>query len=236
MGESEKSIPEEAIEAIARTFFKETVHYGFRQVDYLRFVNQVLDMSMKNGQTGGPTEREHAEYKSPVPLQMPLCGEGIIIRGIDASRDRATYDKWMKDEDGRYFLLSRTMSKAMDINQLIASDENVFGMITLSDSTPVGMMAFLDYDRMQKKAELRKLIGEVQQRGKGLAKKATELWIRYGVSTMGLKKIFLSTLEANVRNIRLNEELGFKVEGILRNECLVDGEYRDILRMALFQD
>ena len=236
MGESEKTIPEETIEAIARTFFKETVHYGFRQVDYLRFVNQVLDMSMKNGQAGLPAERTHADYTSPAAMTMPLCGEGVMIRPFDPSGDRATYDRWIKDENGRYFLLSRTMSKTMDIDHLIASDENIFGVITLTDSTPIGMMAFLDYDRVQKKAELRKLIGEVQQRGKGLAKKATELWIRYGVSTLGLKKIFLSTLEANVRNIRLNEDLGFKVEGILRNECLVDGEYRDILRMALLQE
>ena len=161
MGESEKSIPEETIEAIARSFFKETVHYGFRQVDYLRFVNQVLDMSMKNGQTGLPAVSTHADYTSAVEMKMPLSGEGIMIRPFDPSGDRATYDRWIRDENGRYFLLSRTMSKTMDIDHLIASDENIFGVITLTDSTPIGMMAFLDYDRVQKKAELRKLIGEV---------------------------------------------------------------------------
>jgi hypothetical protein len=54
-----------------------------------------------------------------------------------------------------------------------------------------------------------------------------------GIAGLGLKKIYLNTLETDVRNIRLNEELGFKVEGILRNECFFDGEYHDILRMAL---
>ena len=43
----------------------------------------------------------------------------------------------------------------------------------------------------------------------------------------------LSTLETDLRNVQLNEQLGFKVEGILRNECWFDGAYHDILRMAL---
>ena len=37
----------------------------------------------------------------------------------------------------------------------------------------------------------------------------------------------------NIGNIKLNEELGFQVEGILRNEVYFDDQYHDILRMGM---
>ncbi len=236
MSDNEKSIPEETIEAIARGFFKETSSYGFRQVDYLKFVNQILDMSMKNGQKKSPEKQENALGSNPAPAGFPLDGERIIIREFSDKGDRELFAKWICDENGRYFLLSRTTAQTVDVEQLIHSDQNILGLVALTDGTPIGMMAYLDFDRQQKKAELRKLIGEPLFRGKGFAKEATILWIRYGLGNLGLKKIYLNTLDTNFRNIRLNEELGFKVEGILRNECFFDAQYHDILRMALIKD
>ena len=61
MNASETSIPKATIEAVARNLFKQTHLYGFRQVDYLRFVNLLLDMTMKNGnnqQRAGKTRKD----------------------------------------------------------------------------------------------------------------------------------------------------------------------------------
>ncbi len=101
---------------------------------------------------------------------------------------------------------------------------------------PIGCVAFLDYDQTQQKAELRKLIGEPDMRGRGYGKRATRLWINYGLQELGLQKIYLNTLSNNIRNIRINEELGFSVEGILRNEVYIEGKYQDIIRMGLCID
>lgn len=105
-----------------------------------------------------------------------------------------------------------------------------------SDATPIDMMAFLDHDKWQRKADVRKLIGDVHHRGRGFVEKVTQLWIRYGISSLALQKICLKTLDMNFRNIRLNEEFTIKVEGILRKEHYFDFEYNDILRMALLSE
>ena len=94
-------------------------------------------------------------------------------------------------------------------------------------------MAFLDYDPTQRKAELRKLIGPPALRGMGYAKEASKVWIAYGLYTRKLRKIYVNTLNTNMRNIRLNEELGFKIEGVLRNEVHIRGEFYVVLRMGL---
>jgi RimJ/RimL family protein N-acetyltransferase len=169
-------------------------------------------------------------------LELPLHGEGITVRAFNADDDLPLFDKWLSELSGRYFLLSRLTTERQDIREVAASESSLLGIITLPDSTPIGSVAFLDHDLVHRKAELRKMIGDPEHRRKGFATKASALWIRYGIQTLGLKKVYVNTLNTNVGNIRLNEELGFKVEGILRNEVFIDGEHRDVLRMSLWSD
>jgi len=236
MNLSAQSIPEVTIEAVARSIFKETFHYGFKQVDYLRFVNLLLDMSMKNENVEKEAVDSSVKVQYGERLELPLDAGRVNIRAFNEQDDVELLKRWVADKDGRHFLLSRITAKQSNIDELIKSAHNIIGVITLKDQTPIGLLAFLDHDEIQRKAELRKLIGESEFRGKGYAKEATELWIQYGISFLNLKKIYLNTLDTNIRNIRLNEELGFKVEGILRNECYFDGVYHDILKMGLLID
>ena len=69
-----------------------------------------------------------------------------------------------------------------------------------------------------------------------MAEEATRLWIRYGVNVLKLEKIYVSTLQTQISNIKLNESIGFRVEGLLRNEVLIDGTRHDVLRMGLCVD
>jgi RimJ/RimL family protein N-acetyltransferase len=227
------TIPESSIEAIAREFFRDSRTYGFTQVDYLRFVNHLLDLSVANGASRAKLHERSVDYHVSPPPALPLVGERVHLRAFDASRDRAEVERWLDDPEGKYFLLSRTTAARVSLDATANGDHTVLGVITLPGGEAVGLLAFLNLDRRQGKAELRKMIGNPAYRGKGLAREATYLWIQYGVSTLGLRKIYLDTLDNNLRNIALNEKLGFKVEGLLRGECLIDGERRDILRMAI---
>jgi RimJ/RimL family protein N-acetyltransferase len=235
-GRARHPIPEAAIEAIARSLFKEGEQYGFLQTDYLRLVNHLLDLSGRDGVRDRQPDMAMESPHLTVPPRMPLDGKGMWIREFDPATDREWFARWLEDEHGKYFLLSSITAKTLDIDQLLRSDQNILGVIMLPDATPIGMMAFLDVDRRQQKAELRKLIGEPRYRGRGFARQATTLWIHYGLQGLGLKKIYLNTLQTNIRNIRLNEALGFRVEGILRKEFYIDGEHHDVLRMALLKE
>ena len=166
-------------------------------------------------------------------IRLPLFGDDIKIRKLKLPEDSALFDIWLNDQFGRHFLMPGHTPANTDFDEIVKNKCNIIGIITLNDSTPIGAVAFLNYDSTQKKAELRKLIGEPSMRGKGFAKEATILWIRYGVSSLGIKKIYLNTLNTHIRNIKLNEDLGFSVEGILRNEAFFDGKYHDLLRMSL---
>lgn len=50
----------------------------------------------------------------------------------------------------------------------------------------------------------------------------------------GLKKVYLTVNAKNTKAIALYKKAGFEVEGTLRNEMFLKGEYLDLYRMALF--
>jgi RimJ/RimL family protein N-acetyltransferase len=236
-------IPQNTLEILARNFFREASSYGFRQIDYLRFVNVLLGVSIEAEaqanrlEAGGfwecGTEADATDQDSQ-GRTLPISSERITIRAFEPKKDLRMLEVWLADEWGRHFLLSRSTARVMNCERLLTSPDHHVGIITLRDGLPVGAIAYLNHDREQHKAELRKLIGVASMRGFGLGKEASRLWIRYGAIGLRLKKIYLDTLETNLHNIRINEDLGFKVEGILRNEILLDGQYRDVLRMGLW--
>ncbi len=233
----EKLMNDLSIEVISKSIIKEAREIGFQRGDYIKLANLILDSAIKEetGTNNGAINLEKI-YDLTTKYKLPLKGEHVKVRPFNKKKDSKILIRWLDDEVGRYFILTRATSRVYDVERLIEKENHILGIITLHDDTPIGLLAFLDYDSEQNKAELRKLIGEPDFRGRGYGKEATQLWIQYGLTNLKLNKIYLNTLQTNVRNIRLNEELGFRVEGILRNECLIDGTHNDVLRMGLFNN
>jgi len=233
MGQSK--IPDTTIDTLSRNFFKESLQYGFRYEDYLKFVNTLLEYAIesKSGNAPEVINSTNGIFNSISNWALPLKTKNLIIREFHNDEDKDILLEWMKDKFGRHFLLSMTSASSHTIENLISLEKNILGVITLEDGKPIGTVAFLNHDIENQKAELRKLIGDPTFRGKGYGKEATKYWIKYGFEKLNLKKIYLNTTDTNFHNIRINEELGFKVEGILRDEILFDGTPHDVLRMGL---
>ena len=220
------------IETVTKTIVSETAKWGFKPADYIILINALMDLSLGKSIEKLPVSGVDIKSKKQI-INLPMKGEQINIRLFDREGDYTMVQRWLNDVAGRWFLLSRSYTRDITLSQLIEDDRNILGIITLPDSKPIGLMGFLDLDNVRGKAEMRKLIGEKEYREKGFAKEATQLWINYGINKLNLKKIYVNTIENNIRNITINKELGFQIEGILRKECLVDNKYYDLLRMAL---
>lgn len=227
-------ITDETIKAIASSFLKQAKQYGFSLNDYLKFVNVLLDEALKSP-TSKRTENKIITYNNSVNLKLPLKTERLIIREM-LKKDIPIVKKWLEDEEGKSFLLSRSSGRTDSIEELFEDEFNTFGIITLPDNDPIGIIAYLNVDEMQKKAELRKMIGVPEQRGKGYGNEASKIWIEYGLYSLGLDKIYVTTLNTNIKNIRINEMLGFRVEGLMQNEIKIDNEYHDLLKMNLLKE
>lgn len=134
-------------------------------------------------------------------------------------------------------------SKGLTIDQhlrwydrYINDDSRIEFVITKKeDNKRVGTIGLSHIDNINQKAEYGILIGEEEELGKGYAKESTIAIINYGFNELNLKKIYLNVFKDNMKAISLYEKIGFIEEGIFNKEIFKNGEFKDIVRMAIFR-
>lgn len=99
----------------------------------------------------------------------------------------------------------------------------------------VGLVELVEINHIHRRAEFQIIIDPAHQ-GKGYATIATRLAMDYAFTVLNLYKLSLIVDCENFRAIQVYKKVGFKEEGLLRHEFFVSGEYRDVLRMAIFQN
>ncbi len=97
-----------------------------------------------------------------------------------------------------------------------------------------GLVELVEIDYVHRRAEFQIIVAPDYQ-GKGLASAATKLALDYGFSVLNLYKLYLLVDKENHKAIHIYSKLGFNIEGELKHEFFVQGQYRDAVRMCLFQ-
>lgn len=217
-------------DTILQHVVQELKQYKLSPKDYINIANQLLDVAINKPVQDQITPPAVISDKN---IKLPIQFEDIVIREFDYNKDSVILNEWTQNNYGKEFLLSRIDDKENTVEDLLNDKLNLFGIIESVDKIPMGILGFLNIDKLNKKAELRKLIGNNDFRGKGYGKKATKVWISYGINTLKLRKIYIYTYDTNLRNIRINREVGFNLEGIFKAENISNGELQDIIRMAL---
>ncbi|QKJ88310.1 Diamine N-acetyltransferase [Paramixta manurensis] len=98
----------------------------------------------------------------------------------------------------------------------------------------VGLVELVEINHVHRRAEFQIIIAPAHQ-GKGLAGKAVKLAMDYGFSVLNLYKLYLIVDQENEKAIHIYTKLGFEIEGVLKHEFFINGEYRNTIRMCIFQ-
>jgi RimJ/RimL family protein N-acetyltransferase len=102
------------------------------------------------------------------------------------------------------------------------------------DSKPIGFMGLSNISKSNRNADLFIAIGEDDYRGKGIGNIAIKWLIDYGFKKLKLHKINLGVIKDNRHAIKVYRELGFIIEGKMKDEVFYKGKYHDFLSMAIF--
>ncbi len=112
--------------------------------------------------------------------------------------------------------------------------ERRFIIETKENTEEIGLVELVEIDHIHRRAEFQIIIAPNQQ-GKGYAKVATKLAMDYAFLTLNLNKLYLLVDESNEKAIHIYERQGFTREGVLKQEFFMDGQYRNAIRMCIFQ-
>ncbi len=115
-------------------------------------------------------------------------------------------------------------------------DDTRYDAVIEADGIPVGTVGLLSIDRKNHKAEFYLAMGETAYKGKGVAKEASKLMLKYGFETLGLNRIYFSTEIGNIVTQKMLERVGFVREGLLRKDIVSHGKFVDCVAYGILRE
>ena len=170
-----------------------------------------------------------------------IRGERLYLRSIERD-DLQRCHAWMNDEDLRGTLAQRyPMSLAREADWVERAtrgqdtSELSLAICLVQADRHIGNCGFVQIDRDNATATLGIVIGEMDCRGQGFGEEAVRTLCRFGFEEMGLHKIRLDVYADNPA-VKTYERVGFRKEGLLRQEAFRKGRHIDVIRMGLLRE
>jgi UDP-4-amino-4,6-dideoxy-N-acetyl-beta-L-altrosamine N-acetyltransferase len=168
-----------------------------------------------------------------------LIGDKVYLRPLERA-DAPLFVRWMNDPEIQRTTLRARPLNLQDEEEFIdrarANPNDVCFLIAARDDDhPVGGTALHNIDWRNRHACFGITIGNPADWNKGYGTEATRLIVDHAFATLNLNRVWLYVLEYNERGIHVYEKLGFKKEGLLRQEHYRQGRYWDTWLMALLR-
>jgi RimJ/RimL family protein N-acetyltransferase len=170
-----------------------------------------------------------------------IRGERLYLRSVERD-DLGRCHAWMNDPGLRATLAQRypmSLAREADWVERVTrgqdTSEMTFAICLVQGDRHIGNCDLTSIDRDNGTATVGILIGEADCRGQGLGEEAVRTLCRFGFDEMRLHKIRLDVYQGNPA-IRTYERVGFRLEGVLREEIFRRGGRVDVLRMGLLRD
>lgn len=228
---------EQMLKLVAKGFYKELINYGVKEPEILAVAGHLLDNVVLKSPPESKRDKAYDQLftvrdvvdcwaseqrlglheVSLVPLQLEQVPQ--ITAWLEVPRVRNSF-------------FPRFPDSVEALTRYFQAPEREYFSICHQDQF-VGIIGADYVDPVSSKLEMRKLVGDSAMRGKGIGKRATFLFLYHVFVIRRLFKVYLHTLDINIRNLNLNGNFGFWLEGVFFEDALVDDERLDVVRMAL---
>jgi len=170
-----------------------------------------------------------------------LEGEAVRLAQL-SDRDAEQIASWYGNvEFGRMFSSNAVMPRnaAKVVEQIAAWEKSPIQFMFAVRRLIGGMLVgFCGYDEVswRNRAGWLAVALDPAHWGKGYGREAVRLVLDYGFEELGLHRAQLTVFSYNERAITLYESLGFKREGVFRQQVYRDGQYFDMILFGLLEE
>ena len=169
-----------------------------------------------------------------------LIGDKVYLRALTKS-DAPTIVPWINDPEVTRTILHRPPINLETEEQFIerATKEEhslILGIVVKATDQLIGATGLDQVDFRNRHARFGIVIGDKPSWGHGYGSEATSLVVAHAFQTLNLNRVWLHVFEYNECGIRIYEKLGFRREGMLRQDNYRDGRYWDTIVMAVLRE
>lgn len=166
-----------------------------------------------------------------------LKGKKVVLRPLYKETDLEKSLKWINDVEIRNFVTAFLPStKKQEEEWFDKEDDGIRLAIETKRGEYIGNISLFGLDYIHGTAEIGIIIGERKYRNNGYGTDAVMLLLGYGFNELNLRKIKWRSLASNKRSIGCSEKCGYIVEGIQKEEIFVNGEYVNMVLLAIFKE
>lgn len=168
-----------------------------------------------------------------------LSGPRLYFRPLERE-DAPRLAAFLNDPQVRRTVLAhRPMSVAQEqaFLETMGKDEHhvMLGICRQGQQELIGVTGLHHLDFRSHRAEFGLLIGDRSLWGQGLGTEATRMMLDYAFGTLNLHKVWLHVYAHHAPAIHVYEKVGFRKEGLQREQHYVEGRYVDGVMMGILR-
>jgi RimJ/RimL family protein N-acetyltransferase len=173
-------------------------------------------------------------------MQNPfLIGKTVYLRPLERE-DAHLVQPWLNDPEVTATLRTHgplnLRAEESFIDKVTHSAHDLVAVVVRRDvDKAIGVTGLHQIDFEHRHAVFGITIGEKDAWGLGFGTETTFLMVRHAFATLNLNRVMLQVYENNTRGLRAYEKVGFKQEGVLRQENYRQGRYWDTIIMAILR-
>lgn len=146
--------------------------------------------------------------------------------------------RWINDESNNTYLhyeLPLEIEKTQHWFETVRNRKDRYDAVIEADGISVGVIGLLNIDTINLKAEYYITLGEVSYKRKGISYIASQKLLKYAFEVLGVNKVYLNVDVDNIAACNLYEKLGFRCEGVFKEELLHREKMIDRKRYAILK-
>lgn len=165
----------------------------------------------------------------------------VFLRSFEPG-DYEKLHAWRNDQEVALFF-SGTRRYTSTLNEKKWLEDRIFDKQSVSCATClketgefIGCVFINNIDMLNKNGVSGCFIGEKQYWSKGYATDALVLMLKHVFFDKGLERVWAGVFEENIASLKMAEKCGYKVEGLMRKAAFVDGEFKNIVVVAVLRE
>jgi RimJ/RimL family protein N-acetyltransferase len=172
-----------------------------------------------------------------------LIGEKVYLSPVSTD-DFELFMQWVNDmEITQYVSMSQRIFSELlekDAIEKMAKSENNFTIVDLETDNAIGSCGYVSITEINRKATIGIWLGDKNYWSRGYGSDAMRLLLDFGFSVKNYNQMNLKVYSFNERAIRCYEKVGFKRQGVMRDDIIrgdkkFDSIYMDILASEYFE-
>ena len=172
--------------------------------------------------------------------QESLVGRRVLLRPFGKD-DLPFVQKWSDDPEMRKLVgevAPMSRPEAEEFFRQLCADETRkwFAVVLKRGNRVIGEAGLLRMFRPWRCTDMTVIIGEKDAWGKGYGTEAGRLLLDYVFTRLRFHRVSIGVVGFNERALRFWKGLGFKKEGVHRDEYYCDNEFSDFVMMSTLED